>query len=63
VGKRPCPLPKCSGLDTKRNRNAPGAPIGLRNSLQPLQRFWCNTCRTTFTYVRRKARPGGALRR
>jgi transposase-like protein len=30
----------------------------LGRQLQPLQRFWCNSCRTTFTNARRKARPG-----
>ncbi len=26
--------------------------------LQPLQRFWCNSCRTTFTHARKSARRG-----
>jgi transposase-like protein len=37
---------------------APASPIGLGRNLQPLQRFWCNSCRATFTHARKKARPG-----
>jgi transposase-like protein len=58
VGKTPCPLPKCSSLDTKRNGKPRAAPVGQGRPLQPLQRFWCNACRTPFTHARRKAQPG-----
>lgn len=43
-------------MDTKRNGKTAAAPVGLGRSLQPLQRFWCDSCRTTFTHARRSAR-------
>jgi transposase-like protein len=33
------------------------APVGLGHSLSPLQRFWCDSCRCTFTHARKAARP------
>ncbi len=44
-------------MDTKRNGKTTATPVGLGRSLQPLQRFWCNSCRTTFTHARKSARP------
>jgi transposase-like protein len=46
-------------LDTKRNGKTSAAPAGLGGPLQPLQRFLCNTCRATFTFERKSARPRG----
>jgi hypothetical protein len=31
--------------------------VGLDRSLRPLQRFWCSSCRSTFTHARKTARP------
>jgi transposase-like protein len=44
-------------LDRRRNGKTSAAPAGLNGPLQPLQRFLCNTCRATFTFKRKRARP------
>jgi transposase-like protein len=44
-------------LDTKRNGKASSVPVSFGGGLQPLQRFWCKSCLTTFTHERRTARP------
>jgi transposase-like protein len=46
-------------LETKRNGKTSAAPVGLNGPLQPLQRFLCNSCRATFTFERKSARPRG----
>jgi transposase-like protein len=34
------------------------APAGLDGNLKPLQRFWCSSCRSSFTCPRKTTRAG-----
>ncbi len=58
MGKTPDPLPEVLEPGHQAQRQASAAPLALGRPLQPLQRFRCNACRTTFTHERSKARRG-----
>lgn len=50
--------PKCGSRDTKRNGKTATAPATLSGVLEPLQRFLCSGCQSTFTLARTTARAG-----